>query len=296
MNFLVGGRSSTWLKRCFCSTIQKYHGLTVAEMKQRVHQKKGIILDMDGVIYHGESILPGVDKFLGWLQESGKKFIFLTNSSERTPQQLSDKLKRLTGREFIPSIFHTCALSTGHFVTSQMTRVADRPARVYIIGEQGLRQALIDEGHIIADTEVDYVIVGETVNYNYDKIVKAAELVRKGARLIGTNKDIRDRMHDGFVPSTGSLICPIELTSNKKAYFVGKPNPLIMTHALKKFEQLKKDEVVIIGDNMDTDIAGGVEADIDTVLVLTGVTSKSDLGNFAFRPTYIFDGLGDLVL
>jgi len=250
---------------------------------------------MDGVIYHGDSILPGVDKFLTWLQESGKKHIFLTNSSERTQQQLSEKVKRLTGREFAPSLFHTCALSTAHFVTYQMTRVADRPARVYVIGEQGLIQALQDEGHIIADSDVDYVIVGDTANYNYDKIVKAAELVRRGGRLIGTNKDIRDRMHDGFVPSTGSLICPIEMTSNKKAYFVGKPNPLIMTHALKKFEKLSKDEVAIIGDNMETDIVGGVEADIDTVLVLTGVTAKSDLGNFAFRPTYIFDGLGDLV-
>jgi len=263
--------------------------LSIEQMRSKVQAKRGFILDMDGVIYHGNDMLPGVADFFAFLQKSNKKFIFLTNSSERTPGQLSEKIKRLSGFDFPSKLFHTCALSTAHFVTSQHPG-----ARVFVVGEEGLVQAIQSEGHTIADTNVDFVVVGETRSYNYDVITTAAELVRRGAKLIGTNRDVRDRMHAGFVPSTGALITPIELTCDRKAYFVGKPNPIIMTHALRKFEGLNRNDVVIIGDNMDTDIIGGIEADIETVLVFSGVTAKSDLHKFPFRPSYVFEGIGDI--
>jgi len=159
---------------------------------------------------------------------------------------------------------------------------------------------MMEEGHTISGitaASCDFVVVGETRNYDYSQILKASDLVQRGARLIGTNKDIRDRMHDRSIPATGALVSPIELTAERIAYFVGKPNPLIMSHALKRLQLqgIFREDVVIIGDNMETDIIGGVEVEIDTVLLLSGVTSKSDIFKYAFRPTYIFDSLGDLV-
>eukprot|EP01111_Echinosteliopsis_oligospora_P011142 TRINITY_DN3601_c0_g1_i2.p1 TRINITY_DN3601_c0_g1~~TRINITY_DN3601_c0_g1_i2.p1 ORF type:complete len:287 (-),score=58.33 TRINITY_DN3601_c0_g1_i2:9-869(-) len=270
---------------------QHFEKTTIEDIRQNVQSKKGYILDMDGVIYHGDHMLPGVDKFLGWLMNSGKKFIFLTNSSERTPEQLSAKIHRLTGHTFSPKLFHTCALSTARFISGQMSS-----ARVFVIGGDGLRTALVDDGHVIVEEgDADFVAVGETPNYDFNRIIQAAEIVRRGAKLIGTNKDIRDRMGEGFIPSTGALVTPIELTCNQKAYFIGKPNPLIMSHALKKFEGLSRSDVAIIGDNMDTDIVGGIEAEIETVLLLSGVTAKEDLHRYAYRPTYVVKGLGDLV-
>jgi len=254
----------------------------------KLRNKKGFICDMDGVIYHGNFLLPGVREFVNWLQKEKKEFIFLTNSSERSPRELQQKLHRL-GLEVDESHFYTSALATASFLASQCPG-----GSVYIIGEAGLAKAMYDAGFSMNDVNPDYVVVGETRTYSYERIERAVQLVFKGAKLIGTNPDLTGPSENGIVPATRALISPIELTTGKQAYFVGKPNPLMMRHALKKLG-CKSDETAIIGDRMDTDIIAGIESEIDTVLVLSGVTSREDIDKFAYRPKYILNGVGDIV-
>lgn len=242
---------------------------------------------MDGVIYHGNEIIAGAERFVAWLKRAQKRFLFLTNTSEITPLELQRKLMRM-GIEVDEDHFYTSALATASFLQSQCPS-----GKIFVIGGPGLIKALCDVGFTITDTAPDYVVVGETRTYNYDKIEQAALLVEKGARLIGTNPDVTDPSEKGIVPSTGALLAPIELTTGRKAYYVGKPNPLMMRHALKKLDQMRED-TVIIGDRMDTDIVAGIEAEIDTVLVLSGVTSREDIQKFAYRPHHILDNVGQI--
>jgi NagD protein len=247
--------------------------------------KTAFISDMDGVIYHGNRLLPGVKEFFAWLIAEGKEYLFLTNSSERSPRELHEKLSRL-GLEVPEEHFYTSAMSTALFLSSQ------KPGgSAYVIGEPGLINALYNVGYSMNDVNPDYVVLGETTAYNYDTIKKATRLVMKGAKLIGTNPDISGPGEDGIVPATGALTTPIEMVARVKAYYPGKPNPLMMRNALKKMG-CRREETAIVGDRMDTDILSGIESEIDTVLVLSGVTSPDDLNEFAYRPKYILENVG----
>jgi NagD protein len=256
---------------------------------QNIRNKKGFICDMDGVIYHGNNLLPGVIKFVNWLKSEDKKFVFLTNSSERSPRELQQKLARL-GIEVDESHFYTSALATAAFLKSQCPR-----GSAYVIGETGLTNAMYDAGFSMNEINPDYVVVGETRTYNYEKIEHAVHLIFKGAKLVGTNPDLTGPTERGIVPATRALISPIELTTGKQAYFIGKPNPLMMRQALKQLG-CSGDETVIIGDRMDTDIIAGIESEIETVLVLSGVTTREGLDNFPYRPNHILNGVGDVLL
>ncbi len=250
--------------------------------------KCGFICDMDGVIYHGNRILDGVSDFINWLIKNQRKFVFLTNSSEKTPHELMMKLERM-GLSVSADHFYTSAMATAEFLHTQKPGCT-----AYVIGEAALTKALYDQKIYMNDINPDYVVVGETRTYNFEKIEKAIELVNKGAKLIGTNPDITGPTEKGIMPATGALISPIEIATGKKAYFVGKPNPLMLRHGLKKLG-CHSDEIAFIGDRMDTDIVAGVESNVDTVLVLSGVTSESDIDKFPYRPKYILSGVGDLV-
>lgn len=252
-----------------------------------LQSKKAFISDMDGVIYHGNMLLPGVHEFVNWLQENNKDFLFLTNSSERSPRELALKLSRL-GLEIDPSHFYTSALATATFLKHQCPS-----GSAYVIGEPGLVNALYEAGFSMNDYNPDYVVFGETHSLNFEKIQLAVKLVMNGAKLIGTNSDITGPIEGGIAPACRSLIAPIEMATGKRAYFVGKPNPLMMRHALKKIGASRADSV-IIGDRMDTDIIAGIESELDTILVLSGVTSKKDVENYPYRPNYILNGVGDI--
>jgi NagD protein len=253
-----------------------------------LHNKKAFICDMDGVIYHGNRLLPGVSEFLEWLKKEGKDFLFLTNSSERSPRELREKLSRL-GLEIGEEHFYTSALATAAFLSQQCPG-----GSAFVIGETGMINALYNAGFSMNDSNPDYVVVGDTRSYSFEKIEQAVNLVLKGAKLVGANPDLTGPIEHGIAPSTGALMAPIELATGSKAYFVGKPNPLIMRHALKRLGHQRED-TVIIGDRMDTDIIAGIESEITTVLVLSGVTHREDLKRFAYGPRYIFDGVGDIV-
>jgi len=253
-----------------------------------VRNKKAFICDMDGVIYHGNHLLPGVKPFVDWLQREQKKFLFLTNSSERSPRELHQKLARL-GLDVAPAHFYTSALATGMFLQKQHPG-----GSAFVIGEAGLINAVYDAGLTMNSVNPDYVIIGESTSYTYEALVKAVNLVRNGARLIGTNPDLTGPVEQGIVPATGALIAPVELATGSKAYYVGKPNPLMMRNALKLLNS-PREETVIIGDRMDTDIVAGIESEIQTILVMTGVTtSEEQIHRHAYRPSLVLPGVGDI--
>lgn len=255
---------------------------------ENLRSKKGFICDMDGVIYHGNQILPGVKDFVEWLYRENKQFLFLTNNSGKTPLELSQKLKNM-GLEVDESHFYTSALATAKFLSKQSPN-----CKVYVIGEPGLYSALYNEGITISETDPDYVVVGEVFNYNYESVCKAVNLVLKGAKLIGTNSDVTGPTDNGnIIPACRALISPIEMATGKEAYFVGKPNPLMMRTGLNMLG-VHSSEAVMIGDRMDTDIVVGIEGGLDTVLVLSGVTSQADIDHYAYRPRLILSGVGEI--
>ena len=249
--------------------------------------KKGFICDMDGVIYHGDKLLPDVKEFVEWLYKENKSFLFLTNSSERSPRELRQKLERM-GLYVDENHFYTSALATAKFISGQKPGCS-----AYVIGAPGLVNALYDQGITMNSIDPDYVIVGETSSYNYEMVVHASNLVRNGAKLIGTNTDLTGPVEDGVVPACRALISPIEMATGKKAYFVGKPNPLMMRTGLKLLGVHSAD-AVMIGDRMDTDVISGMESGMSTVLVLSGVSTRATLDEFAYRPSVVLDGVGDI--
>ena len=252
-----------------------------------IRQKKAFICDMDGVIYHGNRLISGVSDFMRFLDEQGKDFLFLTNSSERSPRELAQKLSRM-GLSVGEEHFYTSALATATFLESQCPG-----GSAYVIGEPGLVNALYDAGISMNDYNPDYVVFGETRSLSYEKIERAVKLVEKGAKLIGTNSDLTGPSEIGIVPACRALIAPIEMTTGMQAYYIGKPNPLMMRHALKKLG-VHRAEVAIIGDRMDTDIVAGIETEIDTILVLSGVSSMETVQRFPYRPKYILNHVGEI--
>ncbi len=249
--------------------------------------KKGFICDMDGVIYHGNRLLDGAREFVDWLYAEDKKFLFLTNSSERSPLELKQKLSRL-GLDIGVENFYTSALATASFLASQTPG-----GSAYGIGEPGLVYALYEAGISMNDFNPDYVVVGESRSYNIEKLERAVKLVLNGAKLIGTNTDLTGPSESGIIPACRALIAPIELVTGKSAYFVGKPNPLIMRNAMKKLGCHRTD-TLIIGDRMDTDIIAGIQTEVDTVLVLSGVTNDENINQFSYRPHFILNNVGEI--
>jgi NagD protein len=256
---------------------------------ENIKSKAGFIIDMDGVIYHGNMLLPGVMEFLAWLENSGKKYLFLTNSPERTPKELHEKMARL-GINVGEDHFYTSALATASFLSNQKPN-----GSAYIIGDAGLIHALYSVGYTVNNVNPDYVVVGDTHSYNFEKIELAVNLVIRGAKLIGTNPDVSGPVENGITPSTKALIAPIEIATGKKAYYVGKPNPLMMRIALKRLG-VKREDAIVIGDRMDTDVICGLESEIDTLLVLSGISDRKTIDQFPYRPQYILNGVKDLVV
>ena len=254
---------------------------------ENLRSKIGFICDMDGVIYHGNRLLPGVKEFVEWLYRENKRFLFLTNSSERTPRELQQKLARM-GLEVDESHFYTSALATAQFLKTQSPGCS-----AYVIGAPGLYNALYEAGVTVNDVDPDYVVVGETQNYHYECILHAVELINRGARLVGTNTDLTGPSERGIIPACRALIAPIELATGVSAYFVGKPNPLMMRTGLRLLG-VHSEEAAIVGDRMDTDIIAGTESGLETVLVLSGVTSREDLKRYAYCPRHVLESVGDI--
>jgi NagD protein len=245
------------------------------------------LIDMDGVLISGSEPIPGADAFIGRLREEGREFLVLTNNPIYTPRDLAHRLQR-EGLEVPADRIFTSAMATARFLENQ------RPnGTAFVVGESGLTEAIHQGGYIITEIDPDYVVLGETKNYNFGQITKAIRLVVGGARFIATNPDSSGPGDGGLVPACGAMAALIEEASGVSPFFVGKPNPLMMRSALNYLD-IHSEDTVMIGDRMDTDIVAGVESGMETVLVLTGVTSREDVEDFPYRPTHIVPSVAEI--
>ena len=250
--------------------------------------KRAFLCDMDGVIYHGNSLIPHAKEFVNWLEKENKQYLFFTNGSGKTPRELSEKLARM-GLSVSEDHFYTSALATASFLAGQCPG-----GSAYVSGEPGLVNAMYEAGFSMNSHDPDYVVFGKTSNLTYKEIECAVKLIERGAKLIGANPDLTDPSEQGIIPACRAMLAPIELTTGKQAYFVGKPNPLMMRHA-KKALNCHRSETVFIGDRMDTDIIAGIESEIDTVLVLSGVSTRETVDSFPYLPKYILNDVGEII-
>jgi NagD protein len=246
------------------------------------------LTDMDGVLVHEERAIPGASEFISTLQESGKKFLVLTNNSIFTPRDLRARL--LAGGIDVPEqAIWTSALATAQFLDDQ------RPGgTAYVIGEAGLTTALHEVGYVLTERAPDYVVLGETRTYSFEAITRAIRLIADGARFIATNPDPTGPSTEGPLPATGSVAALITRATGVAPYFVGKPNPLMMRSALNRIEA-HSETSVMVGDRMDTDIISGLEAGLRSVLVLSGSTADHEVERFPYRPTRIVESIADVV-
>ncbi|MFI0213905.1 HAD-IIA family hydrolase [Streptomyces lydicus] len=246
------------------------------------------LTDMDGVLMHEGVPVAGADTFIRKLRDAGRPFLVLTNNSMYTPRDLHVRLNRI-GLEVPVDNIWTSALATATFLNNQHPG-----GTAYVIGEAGLTTALHDAGYVLTDVEPDFVILGETRTYSFEALTKAIRLINDGARFIATNPDNTGPSPQGALPATGSVAALITKATGREPYFVGKPNPLMMRSALNNIGA-HSESSAMIGDRMDTDVLAGLEAGMETFLVLTGLTSKADIGRYPYRPTSVVDSIADLV-
>ena len=243
---------------------------------------------MDGVLVHEERALPGAAEFLQRLTEKKRPFLVLTNNSIFTPRDLAARLLR-SGLEVPEESIWTSAMATGAFLHDQLPG-----GSAYVIGEAGLTTALHDIGYILTDHEPDYVVLGETRTYSFEAMTKAVRLIDAGARFICTNPDETGPSAEGALPATGAVAALITKATGKQPYFAGKPNPLMMRTGLNAIGA-HSETSAMIGDRMDTDVLAGMEAGMQTFLVLTGLTRPEQIEDFPYRPSTVVDSIADLV-
>lgn len=252
-------------------------------------QSRHFIMDMDGVIVRGNQPVPGAAEFIKQLRDNDRKFLVLTNNSIYTPRDLANRL-RFIGIDIPDDRVYTSAIATARFLDSQ------RPGgTAFTIGEAGLTTALHEIGYVLTEHNPEYVVLGETSSYSFERISVAIRLILNGARFIATNPDPIGPAEGGLAPATGAVAALIEKATGVAPYFVGKPNPLMLRTALRTLD-VHSEETAMIGDRMDTDIVMGMESGLETILVLTGVTSRENINRFPYRPIHILDSVADIEL
>jgi NagD protein len=243
---------------------------------------------MDGVLVHEGVLVPGADRFVEALHDGGRSFLVLTNNSMYTPRDLAARLA-VTGLTIPHEALWTSALATAGFLDSQ------RPGgTAFVIGEAGLTTALHDIGYTLSDRQPDYVVLGETRTYSFSAITTAIRLVAAGARFIATNPDPTGPSPEGLLPACGSVAALITHATGVDPYFVGKPNPLMVREGLNTLGA-HSETTVMVGDRMDTDMVAGIEAGLETILVLSGMTTAAEVDRFPYRPSRIVESVADLI-
>ena len=246
------------------------------------------LTDMDGVLVHEERAIPGASEFLQALQETGRRFLVLTNNSIYTPRDLRARLLA-SGIDVPEEAIWTSALATAQFLADQRAG-----GSAYVVGEAGLTTALHNVGYTMTEREPDYVVLGETRTYSFTAITRAIRLIEGGARFIATNPDVTGPSTEGPLPATGSIAALITAATGVKPYYVGKPNPLMMRSALNRIDA-HSESTVMIGDRLDTDVRSGLEAGLRSILVLTGSTKPDQVDRYPFVPTRVCDSIADVV-
>ncbi|NLU83174.1 HAD-IIA family hydrolase [Rhodococcus sp. HNM0569] len=246
------------------------------------------MMDMDGVLVHEDQLVPGADEFVGELRDRGIPFVVLTNNSIRTQRDMRARLLQ-SGLDIPEGAIWTSALATATFLSSQ------RPdGTAYVVGESGLTTALHDVGYVLTDKNPDYVVLGETRTYSFEAITTAIRLVEAGSRFIATNPDPTGPSRDGVLPATGAVAALITRATGRDPYYVGKPNALMMRSALRAIGA-HSEHTLMIGDRMDTDVVCGLEAGLQTILVLSGISTRESMEAFPYRPTRVLESVADLV-
>ena len=245
-------------------------------------------MDMDGVLVHEEHAIPGAPEFIARLRELGLPFLLITNNSMYTRRDLAARLAR-SGLDVPEEAIWTSALATAGFLQDQ------RPdGTAFVVGEAGMTTALHSHGYTLTDRDPDYVVLAETRTYSFERISKAIRLIDAGARFIATNPDNVGPTPDGPLPATGSVAALVSRATGVNPYYVGKPNPLMMRSALNALDA-HSESTAMIGDRMDTDIVAGLEAGLETILVLTGISTEQDAERHPYRPSRVVESVGELV-
>jgi NagD protein len=248
---------------------------------------KNYLIDMDGVLISGPSIVPGANLFIQRLRDREAKFLVLTNNPIYTPRDLAHRLQSI-GLDVPPESIFTSAMATARFLQTQKPN-----GTAFVIGESGLTEAIHATGYVITDRDPDYVVLGETFSYNLELITRGLRLVVGGAHFIATNPDPVGPSEGGLVPACGAMAALIERASGVSPMFIGKPNPLMMRTALN-YLGVHSENTVMIGDRMDTDIIAGVETGLETVLVLSGVTRREQVDRYPYQPTHIIGSVAEI--
>jgi NagD protein len=251
--------------------------------------KHGLLIDMDGVIYGGDTLIPGADTFINGLMKEGIPFMFMTNNSQRTPIDAVRKLQKM-GIKVTEEHVYTSAMATGSFLASQIPG-----GTAYVLGEGGLLSSLHENGISLVNSDPDFVVLGEGRNFTLEMVQRAVDMVLNGAKLVITNRDPSPKKKGWDNLGIAATSAMIEEATGIKAFVVGKPSPVMMRSARKALG-LETSFTTIIGDTMDTDIRGGVQMGYKTILVLSGVTKREDLQRFAFKPDVIVDSVNSIQL
>ncbi len=265
--------------------VKKLEEVTSAVRKRQI---EAWLTDMDGVLVHEDSALPGAQKFLDTLQSQNLPYLVLTNNSIFTNRDLSARLER-SGLHVPEENIWTSANATAAFLNQQSPK-----SSAYVIGEAGLTTALHNAGYIMTDADPEYVVLGETRTYDFHSLTKAIRLIESGAKFIATNPDVTGPSNEGILPTTGSVAAMITKATGRKPYFVGKPNPVMLRAGLNKI-RAHSEHTAMIGDRMDTDMQAAIEAGLYSYLVLSGSTTLEDVKNFPFRPAEIYQSIEELV-
>lgn len=248
---------------------------------------QGYLIDLDGTIYLGKEVIPAGKRFVEQLQELNIPFLFVTNNTTKTPIAVAKRLSEEFDIQVPAKTIYTASLATIDYMKEQ-----GKGKRVYVIGESGLVDLILSAGFVWDEESPDYVVVGLDTEINYEKLAVASLCIRNGALFIGTNPDKSIPTERGLLPGAGSFISLIQTSSQTDPVMIGKPNAIIMDEALKVMG-LNKDDVIMVGDNYETDIQSGLQNNIDSLLVLSGFTAKSAVPHLAEQPTYVVDSLDE---
>ncbi|AYW45636.1 TIGR01457 family HAD-type hydrolase [Tetragenococcus koreensis] len=248
---------------------------------------KGYLVDMDGTIYLGSKPIPAGKRFVDTLQEKGLPFLFVTNNTTKSPETVQKRLADEFNIQVGTDLIYTASLATIDYMKDD-----DKGDKVYVIGEAGLIDLILEAGFEWDENNPDYVVVGLDSQVTYEKFTIATLAVQKGATFIGTNSDKNLPNERGLVPGAGALISLLETATQTEPIYVGKPEAVIMEKALDRIG-LTKDEVLMVGDNYETDIRSGINNGIDTLLVLSGFTPKEAVPSLPVAPTYVLDSLDE---
>lgn len=250
---------------------------------------KTYIIDLDGTMYSGDKNIDGAIHFIEYLQDKKIPYIFLTNNATRTRKQAKEHMLKLGFKNIKEDDFFTSAIAAAKYAKQNYTE-----RNCFVIGEDGLIEALYLEGFNLVQDNADFVFVGLDRKATYQKYSNAVHNVLKGAKFIATNNDRLLPNNGRFDAGNGAAVALIEYATNQKSIKVGKPFPIILEILMREYNLLKED-LILIGDNLETDIKLGYDCNIETIMVCTGVHGPDDIEKLKVYPTHCINNLKELI-